>query len=328
MPVSDKRDLRIARVIRPTGNAAAEINKVLENTNKLRAEVGVPPLQYDENLSAYAQVRAAELIGSFGHIRPNGKGVLDYVEGDWGAAGENVAAGSATADLVVLSAWRGSPGHYENMISPKFNRLGIGFVYDPNSPAKYYWVQVFGAGNRTSPFEFVDGGKDNAKPFEQVVINGTAVPISLNKLGEWQTINTNQGWVNGYDNSRFGAVTQNGQTHLFYQGNQTDDIAMPKAGVATYQGQGLIIQNGQTSTNVVSQFSADFGKRTLNGTLSQNGAVVYDLSADINGNSFTSNKDATVQTQGAFFGDNGEELNGVFQDTQKDTKGVFGAKKK
>lgn len=313
-PLSDRTPLNITHVVRPTGDIAKEIQKVFESTNKLRAERGLKPLKLDEGLSAYAQVRASELEISYEHRRLSGEGI--------GRFGENIHRGwhVKSADE-VMKDWKNSSGHYENMLRP-YDKIGIGFVYVPNSKTIYHWVQIFGYENTTAPYEFIDANQPNSKPLEQVVIGNTTIPINLATQGQWQSLN-NQGWINGYTHSRFGLVNQN----LFYQGNQTADTAMPKTGTAVYNGMGLMVKNGTTTTNLNSQLSADFGKRILTGTLSQNGSPLYRLNADINGSSFASKPEASIQTQGAFFGDNAQELSGVFKDTQTDTKGVFGAKR-
>ena len=49
----------------PTSAQMASIQAAVANTNKLRAEVGLPALKYDERLSAYAQRRAEEIVRSF-----------------------------------------------------------------------------------------------------------------------------------------------------------------------------------------------------------------------------------------------------------------------
>lgn len=326
-PISNNKALNVTYVPRPTGNMADEIKKALDNTNKLRAEKGLKPLVLDENLSAYAQMRATEIETLFDHKRPSGEGI--------GNLGENLAAGSASADSTVLTQWRNSSGHYNNIIHAQYDKIGIGFVYVPNSTYKYYWVQIFdGAAyngkNNTVPYAFVDGTQGSTKPLEQLVIGNTTIALTPTKAGEWQrlTANNHQGWVAGYQHSRFGIVTPTGQSaQLFYQGLRTTDSQMPKSDTATYNGVGLMVKNGQISTDLTARFTADFGKRTLNGSLTQNGTTLYALSADINGGAFASKTGANVETQGVFFGNNADELSGVFKDTKSDTKGVFGAKK-
>ncbi len=62
----------------------------------------------------------------------------------WRVVGENVAAGSATAEQAVED-WLKSPGHCANLMSKNFTETGIAFVVNPASKAGIYWTQVFAA---------------------------------------------------------------------------------------------------------------------------------------------------------------------------------------
>jgi uncharacterized protein YkwD len=62
----------------------------------------------------------------------------------WRVVGENVASGPTSAEE-VMEGWLASPGHCENLMSPRFTEMGIGWVVDPKSASGVYWSQVFGA---------------------------------------------------------------------------------------------------------------------------------------------------------------------------------------
>lgn len=140
------------RVPRPDPILASEIQNALRHTNALRAEKGLKPLQLDDKLTAYAQLRASELATHFSHTRPNGK--IYHHALSRGHSGENIAAGHSSAQKTVLSQWRTSKGHYGNMIKPSYSKIGIGLYHAPNSRFGYYWVQVFGDDGTTAPFVF------------------------------------------------------------------------------------------------------------------------------------------------------------------------------
>ena len=57
-------------------------------------------------------------------------------------AGENIAAGYGNSSA-VMNGWMNSPGHRSNILNAGFKRLGVGYVYIPNSEYGYYWVQIF-----------------------------------------------------------------------------------------------------------------------------------------------------------------------------------------
>lgn len=327
--LSDNKAINITYVTRPTAQETKEIQKVLDGTNRLRIEKGLKPLRLDQNLSAYAQVRASELAILYKHQRLDGDSVFSTPK-EWRKIAENIYNGPTTAEKAV-EGWKNSKGHYGNMIDPALEIIGIGFVFDPQSPQKYHWVQFFATEGTKTPYEFTERDNPaNPKPLEQLIVNGSTISLPKVQSGNWQAINANghTGWVNGYQHSRFGSVGKNNnQTHLFYQGSRTDDTKMPKSGQVTYSGHALIIKNGVTNTNAQSHFTANFSTRKLDGTIRQNNNTLYSLTADINGGSFASKAGASMETQGAFFGENADELGGIFKDTKTDTKGVFGAKK-
>jgi uncharacterized protein YkwD len=43
-----------------------------------------------------------------------------------------------------MEGWLASPGHCENIMSPRFSEMGIAWVVDPKSTSGVYWAQVFG----------------------------------------------------------------------------------------------------------------------------------------------------------------------------------------
>lgn len=118
------------------------INEVYEITNNYRSLVGVSSLTLDSSLVEAASIRAKELSDSFSHTRPNGSScftVLSELGISYGTAGENIAAGYSSSQS-VMEGWRFSSGHYQNIISSKFKKIGIGVNIINN---QYYWVQIF-----------------------------------------------------------------------------------------------------------------------------------------------------------------------------------------
>ena len=120
------------------------VNDVVKYTNEFRTEVGKEPLTLDETLTKAAMVRAIEMAYSdkFNHERPDGN-MCYYIMRDFGqdiyGVGENIASRQRDAKEVSY-AWKGSQGHYENMISTSFTRIGVGVI---NFYGTYYWVQLF-----------------------------------------------------------------------------------------------------------------------------------------------------------------------------------------
>ena len=120
--------------------------KVLENVNTYRSEVGANNIVLDDKLSVAATIRAMEMAysGVFdaSHKRPNGSScftVLKETGVSYFAAGENIAEGYANADA-VSAGWKDSEGHYKNMISKSFSKMGVGMC---SFDGTKYWVQIF-----------------------------------------------------------------------------------------------------------------------------------------------------------------------------------------
>lgn len=119
-------------------------NSVLNYVNGYRSEVGVENLSLDSQLSLAATIRALEMAWSnkFSHDRPNGSScfsVLNDLGINYYTVGENIAWGYWDA-ASVSEGWKNSPGHYANMISSNFSKIGIGYaVVD----GERYWVQIF-----------------------------------------------------------------------------------------------------------------------------------------------------------------------------------------
>lgn len=120
------------------------VNDVVKYTNEFRTEVGQAPLTLNETLTKATMVRAIEMAYSdkFSHERPDGN-MCYYIMRDFGqdiyGVGENIASRQRNAKEVSY-AWKGSQGHYENMISASFTRIGVGVI---NFYGTYYWVQLF-----------------------------------------------------------------------------------------------------------------------------------------------------------------------------------------
>ena len=105
-------------------------------------------LEYDYDLERVAMKRAAEIALSYDHERPIGGYAWDTYGQEnirYGHAGENIAAAQTTASQVNF-CWRednepyGGQGHRRNMLSSKFNCVGIGHVY---YNGVHYWVEEF-----------------------------------------------------------------------------------------------------------------------------------------------------------------------------------------
>jgi uncharacterized protein YkwD len=126
-------------VTNPPASAADYRQEVLRLVNVERAKEGVAPLAYFTDGQRAADVRAAEILNTFSHTRPNGEScftVLDDLGYRYYTCGENIAKGYTTPAQVV-EAWMNSQGHRRNILDPNFTHLAVGYG-EGNC-----WVQLF-----------------------------------------------------------------------------------------------------------------------------------------------------------------------------------------
>jgi len=111
--------------------------EVLQRTNTLRAQSGLPPLAWEPLAYQSASQHARDMLerGYFAHQTPEGlssadrmhrAGILEVV------TGENLASFQGYPEAEVparaLSGWMNSPGHRANLLNPSFTHLGVALV--------------------------------------------------------------------------------------------------------------------------------------------------------------------------------------------------------
>ncbi len=121
----------------------------LQLINDYRAQNGLPRLTMSTALYNASEEHSYDMgvNNYFAHDSLDGRTPWDriraagYTYNTW--LGENIAAGFQSAQS-VFDAWRNSPGHNENMLSPNYHAIGIGRVYVPGSYYGWYWTTDFG----------------------------------------------------------------------------------------------------------------------------------------------------------------------------------------
>ncbi len=124
---------------------------VLKRVNKERLKKNLQPLATFKKFQSAADVRASEVTSYFSHTRPNGTScftVLNEKKIPYGAAGENIAAGYRTSSE-VMKGWMNSPGHKQNILTPQFTHIGIGYAAGGSYGTG--WVQLFVGENVSKP---------------------------------------------------------------------------------------------------------------------------------------------------------------------------------
>ncbi|MCD7893163.1 MAG: CAP domain-containing protein [Erysipelotrichaceae bacterium] len=118
--------------------------EVLNLVNKERKAAGLSTLTMDKSLLTSAMTRAKETSIYFSHTRPTGVKYYTAISKN-GSSAENIAAGDTSASAVVTS-WMNSSDHKANILSSKYQSIGIGCVYVNGT---YYWTQLFSSSSAT-----------------------------------------------------------------------------------------------------------------------------------------------------------------------------------
>ncbi|MFS0884962.1 CAP domain-containing protein [Aeromicrobium sp. 179-A 4D2 NHS] len=113
--------------------------QVKTRTDKSRTAKKLKPLKKNACLNAYARAQAKRQATKQRMYHQNLRPAL--VRCDMRMVGENVAYGF-TSTAKLQKAWMNSPGHRKNILTKKFNRVGVG-VYTSKTGVRYYAV-VFG----------------------------------------------------------------------------------------------------------------------------------------------------------------------------------------
>lgn len=105
---------------------------VVKEMNIHRAAAGLPPLRHDGRLlrAAESRMRDMEELAYWGHIAPDGRSPFEVIRPngyEFRYAGENLAAGFETAELLVQS-WMESKGHRANILSPLYQDCGVSVI--------------------------------------------------------------------------------------------------------------------------------------------------------------------------------------------------------
>ena len=122
---------------------------VIELTNKERVREGLPTLKENKELDAAAAAKAADMIAQnyWAHNDPNGTEPWSFILNSGYSylhAGENLARDFSNPTDVV-EAWMKSPSHRANLLSSKYQDIGIAVIDGKiNGVETTLVVQMFG----------------------------------------------------------------------------------------------------------------------------------------------------------------------------------------
>lgn len=125
-------------------------NDVINLTNSKRQEVGLMPLEYSSLLSQAAQAKGQDMISKdyWAHVSPDGTQPWYFFTNagyKYRFAGENLARDFSDPGSAI-EAWMASPSHKENILSAKYQEIGVAVVEgDLAGVDTTLIVQLFGA---------------------------------------------------------------------------------------------------------------------------------------------------------------------------------------
>lgn len=145
------------RAAREAARSHLTIEGTVTETNRQRANNGLPPLASNADLAAAAAAKVDDMFAYqyFAHESPTGKNAGDLAQ-DAGYAyilvGENLALGNFENDAVLVQAWMDSPGHRANILHERFEEIGVS-VKRGVFEGKTTWlaVQEFGTPRSACP---------------------------------------------------------------------------------------------------------------------------------------------------------------------------------
>jgi len=130
-------------------NIASVERVVFEMVNQKRAENGLAPLSWNNDLEAIARGHSQKMADFtfFSHRGLDNKMVSDRADdaklGRWRAIGENIAFNRGYHDPIAkaVDLWLNSPSHRQNMMNSEWKDSAIGVAVAEDG--SYYFTQVF-----------------------------------------------------------------------------------------------------------------------------------------------------------------------------------------
>ena len=106
-----------------------EIQKIISLTNNLRAKIDLLPLKENQRLDMAATQKVQDMFAGqyFAHMSPSGVSLDSWINKSnykYSVAGENLAIGYTDSNELI-NAWKNSPTHYDNIIDPNFQEVGV-----------------------------------------------------------------------------------------------------------------------------------------------------------------------------------------------------------
>jgi uncharacterized protein YkwD len=117
--------------------------QMLALCNKYREAAGLDDLAETAEMDKAADIRAKEISVLYSHLRPDGR-CTSSVLTDLGIsynAGSEVIVGEDTGNdgNGAIAAWKDSPGHWDDIMTPDWTAAGFG-VYDVDNAGRFFVI--------------------------------------------------------------------------------------------------------------------------------------------------------------------------------------------
>jgi uncharacterized protein YkwD len=106
-------------------------DSILEYVNEVRAEHGLSRFTPDTELSQVAQRRADDMAAA--HTFSHDGWIQTYYKIAKNPGRQHITENIGecyTSNKELVEAWKASPKHYEAMVSPLYNKVGVGTTWD------------------------------------------------------------------------------------------------------------------------------------------------------------------------------------------------------
>ena len=146
---------------------------------------------------------------------------------------------------------------------------------------------------------------------------------------EGQTILSNS----NLQSSAFGTYVDRltGNQYFYAQGLPTTVAQIPTTGLVEYRGGAVYKKDGNQNYSEISEMkaTADFANKVIDINITEKANAVpgMNFGGKITGNSFAGEVNS-IKTQGGFFGENAQEMTGLFINEAEQARGAFGGIKK
>lgn len=144
---------------------------------------------------------------------------------------------------------------------------------------------------------------------------------------EGQSILSNSDFQSSAFGTYFHNLTDN--QYFYAQGNPTALAQIPTAGKVEYDGGAAYKKDGDDSQRTGMTATADFANKVIDINIKEKPNFVPEMNfgGKITGNSFAGEVNG-IKTQGGFFGENAQEMTGLFTNEADKSRGAFGGIKK